>query len=239
MGKISLKWLSHAGFIITSPGGKVIIIDPWIVDNPLCSIKLEDISSADMVLVTHDHFDHIGNAADIVKKTGATLVAAPETAGKLQLQMGVPAENVIFGGYGMNIGGSAEVKGITITMTQAFHSSETASPVGYILRLEDGTSIYHAGDTGIFDSMRLLRELYRIDLALLPIGGVFTMDPVQASKAVTLLKPRIVIPMHYKTFPILEQDGNRFKKLARKASPKVKVVILDPGKEFTFGTKQS
>jgi L-ascorbate metabolism protein UlaG (beta-lactamase superfamily) len=236
MKKFSIRWLSHAGFIIVSPDGKTVIIDPWIVDNPLCPVKLDDISTADIVLVTHDHSDHLGNAADIVKKTAATLVAAPETARKLQ-SMGVPSENVIYGGYGMNIGGSAEIKGITVTMTQAFHSSETASPVGYILKLEDGTSIYHAGDTGIFNSMRLLRELYRIDLALLPIGGVFTMDPVQASKALTLLKPKTVIPMHYRTFPILEQDADRFKILAKKVDPKIRVVILDPGQEFTFKGK--
>ena len=232
MKKISLKWLGHSGFIIKSPGGKTIIIDPWIVNNPVCPIKLDDITAADIMLVTHDHFDHLGNAAEIVKKTGATLVAAPETAGKFQSQMGVPSENVIFGGYGMNIGGSAEIKGVTITMTQAVHSSETASPTGYILKLEDGTSIYHAGDTGIFESMRLLGELYRLDLALLPIGGVFTMDPFQASKALTLLNPKIAIPMHYKTFPILEQDANRFVELARKESPKVRIVVLEPGQEF-------
>lgn len=234
MKKISLKWLGHAGFIITSLEGNTIIIDPWIVNNPLCPIKLDDVSTASIVLVTHDHFDHIADAADIVKKTGATLVAAPETASKLQSQMGVPSENVIFGGYGMNIGGSAGLKGITITMTQAFHSSETASPTGYILKLEDGTSIYHAGDTGIFYSMKLLGELYKIDLALLPIGGVFTMDPVQASKALKLLKPKMAIPMHYKTFPILEQDASQFVKLAKKESPKVRIVVLEPGQEFTF-----
>lgn len=234
MKKISLKWLGHSGFIIKSPEGKTIIIDPWIVNNPVCPIKLDDIKAADILLVSHDHFDHLGNAAEIVKKTGATLVAAPETAGKFQSQMGVPSENVIFGGYGMNIGGSAGIKGVTITMTQAVHSSETASPTGYILKLEDGTSIYHAGDTGIFESMRLLGELYRLDLALLPIGGVFTMDPFQASKALTLLNPKIAIPMHYKTFPILEQDANRFVELARKESPKVKIVVLEPGQEFTL-----
>jgi len=234
MKKISLKWLGHAGFIITSPQGKKIIIDPWIVNNPLCPIKLDDISAADIVLVTHDHFDHLGNAADIVKKTGATLVAAPETASKLQSQMGVPSENVAYGGYGMNIGGSLEIKGVTIIMTQAFHSSETASAVGYILKLEDGTSIYHAGDTGIFDSMRLLGKLYRLDIALLPIGGAFTMDPFQASKALTLLKPKVVIPMHFRTFPMLEQNTSRFAKLVKKEIPKVKIVVLEPGQEFTF-----
>ena len=234
MAKVSLKWLSHSGFIITSPEGKTIIIDPWITDNPLCPIKVDDIAAADMVLITHDHFDHTGSAADIVKKTGATLVAAPETAAKFQSQMGIPAENVIFWGYGMNIGGSAEVKGITVTMVQAFHSSETASPTGYIVKLENGVTIYHAGDTGIFESMRLFGELYKLDVALLPMGGVFTMDSFQASKALKLLKPKIAIPMHYKTFPILEQDASRFVELAKKEAPEVKVVVLEPGQEYSL-----
>lgn len=234
MAKVSLKWLSHSGFIITSPEGKTIIIDPWITDNSLCPIKVDDIAAADMVLITHDHFDHTGSAADIVKKTGATLVAAPETAAKFQSQMGIPAENVIFWGYGMNIGGSAEVKGITVIMVQAFHSSETASPTGYIVKLENGVTIYHAGDTGIFESMRLFGELYELDVALLPMGGVFTMDSFQASKALKLLKPKIAIPMHYKTFPILEQDASRFVELAKKEAPEVKVVVLEPGQEYSL-----
>jgi L-ascorbate metabolism protein UlaG (beta-lactamase superfamily) len=106
--------------------------------------------------------------------------------------------------------------------------------VGYILKLEDGTSIYHAGDTGIFESMRLLGKLYRLDMALLPIGGAFTMDPFQASKALTLLKPKVVIPMHFRTFPVIEQNASRFVKLAKKEAPKVKIVVLEPGQEFTF-----
>ena len=234
MAKVSLKWLSHSGFIISSPEGKIIIIDPWITDNPLCPIKVDDIAAADMVLITHDHFDHTASAADIVKKTGATLVAAPETAAKFQSQMGIPAENVIFWGSGMNIGGSVEVKGITVTMVQAFHSSETACPTGYIVKLENGVTIYHAGDTGIFESMRLFGELYKLDVALLPMGGVFTMDSFQASKALKLLKPKIAIPMHYKTFPILEQDASRFVELAKKEAPEVKVVVLEPGQEYSL-----
>jgi L-ascorbate metabolism protein UlaG (beta-lactamase superfamily) len=229
-----VRWLGHAGFIITSPKGKVIVIDPWIVDNPLCPIKLDNITTADIVLVTHDHFDHVGNAEDIVKKTGAILVAAPETARKFQSERGVSGEQVVFGGYGMNIGGSALVKGITITMTQASHSSQTASPCGYIIRLEDEKTVYHAGDTGIFASMRLLGELYKMNLALLPIGSVFVMDPVQAARALKLLNPKEVIPMHYKTFPILEQSADRFVALAKKDAPEVRVVVLEPGQEHSF-----
>ena len=230
----SIRWLGHAGFIVSTPGGKIIIIDPWIVDNPLCPVKLDEITTANIVLVTHDHFDHVGNAVDIATKTGATLIAQPETVNRFKKDFGLADDRIIFGGFGMNIGGSATVDGITITMTQAFHSSGTGTPSGYIIKLEDGTVIYHAGDTGIFDSMRLLGELYRIDLAILPIGSVFTMDPVQAAKALTLLQPKRVIPMHYKTFPILEQSTDRFVELTRKEAPGVEVIVLEPGQEYAL-----
>jgi len=230
----SIRWLGHAGFIVSTPGGKTIIIDPWIVDNPLCPVKLDEITTANIVLVTHDHFDHTGNVADIVRKTGATLIAQPETVNRFKEDFGLVDDRIIFGGFGMNIGGSATVGGITITMTQAFHSSGTGTPSGYIIKLEDGTTLYHAGDTGIFDSMRLLGELYRIDLALLPIGSVFTMDPVQAAKALTLLQPKRVIPMHYKTFPILEQSADHFVELTRKEAPGVEVIVLEPGQEYAL-----
>lgn len=230
----SIRWLGHAGFIVSTPGGKTIIIDPWIVDNPLCPVKLDEVSNANIVLVTHDHFDHVGNAVDIVTKTGATLITQPETVNRFKKDFGLADDRIIFGGFGMNIGGSATVDGITITMTQAFHSSGTGTASGYIIKLEDGAVIYHAGDTGIFDSMRLLGELYGIDLALLPIGSVFTMDHVQAVKALTLLKPKRVMPMHYKTFPILEQSADRFVELARKEAPEVEVIVLEPGQEYAL-----
>ncbi len=229
----SIRWLGHAGFIVSTPGGKAIIIDPWIVDNPLCPVKLDEITTANIVLVTHDHFDHTGNVADIVRKTGATLIAQPETVNRFKKDFGLADDRIIFG-RGMNIGGSATVDGIAITMTQAFHSSGTGTPSGYIIKLEDGTTLYHAGDTGIFDSMRLLGELYGIDLALLPIGSVFTMDSYQAAKALTLLRPKRVIPMHYKTFPILEQSADRFVELARKEAPDVEIIVLEPGQEHTL-----
>ena len=234
MAKASLKWLGHAGFIITSPQGQTIIIDPWIVDNPLCPIKLDDIVAADIVLVTHDHWDHVGNAVDIAEKTGAILIAAPETAHRFQSELGLPAENIVYGGRGMNIGASAEIAGITIIMTQAFHSSHTASAAGYIIKLESGTTIYHAGDTGIFESMRLLGELYNPDVALLPIGSVYTMDPVQAAWATKLSNPKIVIPMHYKTLSVLEQDADRFVEILAKEAPQVEVVVLEPGQEYSL-----
>nr|HID60203.1 metal-dependent hydrolase [Desulfobacterales bacterium] len=234
MGNISIRWLSHAGFRINSKNDKTIIIDPWIVDNPLCPISLDEIDSADIVAVTHDHFDHAANAVDIAKKTEAIVVCMPETANRFKSDLGLPDKKVVFGGTGMNIGGSAIIEGITITMTQAFHSSQTGSPCGYIIKLENGTTIYHAGDTGIFEGMKTLGDLYSIDIALLPIGSCFTMDTVQAVHALKLLRPRKVIPMHYRTFPILEQDAGRFAGLARKEVPHVEVIVLEPGEEYEY-----
>lgn len=233
MTQTRIKWLSHAGFQITSGGGKIIYIDPWF-DNPVSAFKLENVDKADLVLVTHDHFDHVGQAPEVVKKTGALLVANVETARRLQAENQVPAEKVCYFGYGMNIGGKLAYEGITVTMTQAFHSSGTGSACGYILRLEDGTTLYHGGDTGIFSSMKLLGELYGIDVALLPIGSVFTMDALQAAWAVKLLSPKTVIPMHYKTFPIIAQSADEFSALVQKEAPGVKVAVLSPGEELVY-----
>jgi len=233
MADRKIKYLGHAGFQITSKEGKTIIIDPWLTDNPLAACRKEEIKKADLVLVTHDHFDHITDATWIVKATGALLIGMPETVARLKKEEGIQDSQIIFG-MGMNIGGTARLGGISITMTQAFHSSQTANPAGYIIRLEDDFSIYHAGDTGIFSSMRLLGELYSIDLAMLPVGGVFTMDPAQAALAAKLLGVKRVIPMHYKTFPILEQDALSFKELVKKEVPGIEVVILDPGQEYKY-----
>jgi L-ascorbate metabolism protein UlaG (beta-lactamase superfamily) len=233
MAKTTIKWLSHAGFQITSNSGKILYIDPWF-ENPLSAFNINDVKEAAMVLVTHDHVDHVGQAADVVKKTGGLLVANVETARRLQSESHIPAEKVCYFGYGMNIGGNLLYEGISVTMTQAFHSTATGAPCGYIIKLEDGTTIYHAGDTGLFDSMKVFGELYKIDVALLPIGSVFTMDPLQAAWAVKMISPKKVIPMHYKTFPILIQDPKAFVDLTKREAPNVEVVALNPGQEYTF-----
>ena len=233
MADNTIKYLGHAGFQITSEKEKVIIIDPWLTDNPLACSGAGDIAKAHLVLVTHDHFDHIADAGQIVKATGATLVGMPEVVGKLKEEANIPDSQIVFG-MGMNIGGTAHIDGIAITMTQAFHSCEKASPAGYIIKLEDGFTIYHAGDTGVFYSMKILGELYNIDLALLPIGGVFTMDPTQATLAAKLLGVSKVIPMHFKTFPILEKDAASFKKIMNQEAPNIEVIVLDPGQEYVF-----
>lgn len=233
MAKTTIKWLSHSGFQITSNSGKILYIDPWF-ENSLSACTINDVKEAAMVLVTHDHFDHVGQAADVVKKTGGLLVANVETARRLQSESHIPAEKVCYFGYGMNIGGNLLYEGISVTMTQAFHSTATGAPCGYIVKLEDGTTIYHAGDTGLFSSMKTLGELYKIDLALLPIGSVFTMDPLQAAWAAKLISPKKVIPMHYKTFPILVQDSREFVEISRREAPGVEVIPLNPGEEYVY-----
>jgi L-ascorbate metabolism protein UlaG (beta-lactamase superfamily) len=233
MANTNISFLGHAGFQITTEKDTIIIIDPWLTDNPLAVIQAEDIKEADFVLVTHDHFDHIADASGIVKATGATLVGMPETVGRLKEDAQLPESQIVFG-MGMNIGGTVTSDGIAITMTQAFHSSQTGSPAGYIIRLENGFTLYHAGDTGIFSSMKLLGELFSIDCALLPIGGVFTMDPKQAALAARLLEASTVIPMHYKTFSILEQDASSFVEIMKKEAPDIEVIVLNPGEEHQW-----
>ncbi len=227
----TVRWLGHAACQITTSRGKNILIDPWITGNPACPVKKEEIDKCDIILVTHDHRDHLGTDVPyLVEATGAVVVVQPELADLLKKE-GLNNKNII-NGIGMNIGGSVTVDGIKITMTQAFHSSSAGSPAGFIVTLEDGKNIYHAGDTGIFSDMAILGRLYNIDLALLPIGSVFVMDPLQAAFSLTMLKPKIAVPIHYRTFPILVQDAGEFEKLARENAPGVEVVVLNPGEKI-------
>jgi len=172
------------------------------------AVKVSDMKKVDIVCVTHDHGDHLGDAIQICKETGATFVGIPELSVWAKEQ-GVK-ETV-----GFNIGGTANVKGIEITMVQAFHSSNRGMPTGFILRAE-GKSIYHAGDTGLFGDMKFIGEIYHPDIALIPIGDYYTMGPREAAEAVRLIKPSMVIPMHYGTFPVLKSSADEFIEIAGK-----------------------
>lgn len=228
-----IKWLGHAATQITTAGGKVILIDPWISGNPVCPVQKEDIRRADIILITHDHFDHLGSdVPDLVQKTGATVVVQPEM-GNLLKEQGVKEENIV-NGMGMNIGGQVEISGIRILMTQAFHSSGAGDPAGFIIFLEDGKTIYHAGDTGIFAGMKTFGDLYDIDLALVPIGSVFVMDPLQAATSLSYLRPKQALPIHYGTFPILVQDAEEFTRLAAEKAPGAEIKAVKPGEEVTL-----
>ena len=218
-----IRWLGHSGFEIEL-ANKILLIDPWLTGNPLAAMKTSDLKKADIVCVTHDHGDHLGDAVEICKRTGATFVAIHE--------LGVFAEeNGVKDVVGINIGGTVNVKGISITMVQAFHSSNRGAPTGFVIKAE-GKAIYHAGDTGLFGDMKLIGEIHRPDVALIPIGDYYTMGSREAAEAVKLIKSDVVIPMHYQTLPVLSQSAEGFIKIVKEKSPKVKVVALKPGEVY-------
>jgi len=230
MPSVSIRWLGHSGFSIRD--GKTALIDPWLEGNPKAGGGVGTVPKADLLLITHDHFDHAGDAVAVAKKTGALVVGIFEVVGDLKAK-GVPEGQLLNGGGGMNVGGTVSAGGFDITMTEALHSCALGAPVGYVLRTPSGVTIYHAGDTGIFAGMSLIGELYPIDVALLPIGSVFTMDYRQAAKACALLSAKAVVPMHYATFPILEPTADRFVAELAKVSPGTRAIVLAPGQETT------
>ncbi len=233
MTKVKVKWLGHSGFQIDTPGGKTILIDPWIEGNPKATGDKSSISRGDFLLITHDHFDHSGDAFSIAEQTGALAIGIFEITVDLK-QKGLPESQILHGGNGMNIGGTVSLDGISFTMVQAHHSSTLGTPVGYVITLENGFTLYHAGDTGIFSEMEIIGELYGVDLAILPIGSVFTMDGLQAAKALSLINPKFAVPMHYGTFPILDQSADRFIAEAARLAPGVEIDVLPPGVEKEY-----
>jgi L-ascorbate metabolism protein UlaG (beta-lactamase superfamily) len=233
MAKGSVRWLGHAMSEFTTSDGKVILFDPWTKEdgNPGDEVGLARIQKADLVLASHDHFDHICSAGEICKKTGA-LLGGPAQTMKRMVAEGFPDGQIVNFGSGYMPGGGAELDWVTVYATHAYHASETGVALGHIVRAADGTTVYHAGDTGLFSEMEIYAKLYPIDVAFIPIGGVFTMDAKQASHALTMLKPKMAIPMHYGSFPIIAQSADQFVDLAAKEAPGVKVVPLDPGVSF-------
>ncbi|AIF69462.1 metal-dependent hydrolase [Palaeococcus pacificus DY20341] len=222
---VEIRFLGHAAFEIKGKE-KTILIDPFLTGNPSAAAKPEEFEKVDLILITHAHGDHLGDAVAIAQKTGAKIVAMYDIANYLvEGNAGITT-------IGMNYG-PTEVDGVKIVQVPAWHSSsngkyEIGTACGFIVEL-DGVNIYHAGDTYVFKDMELFAELYGIDVALLPIGGHFTMGPREAAKAVELLKPKYVVPMHYNTFPPIAKDPEEFKDLV---GGKAQVVILKPGESF-------
>src|SRR3972149_2026115 len=180
MASVRIRWFGHSGFSIRD--GKTVLIDPWFEGNPKAPGGAGAAPKADLMLLTHDRVDHGGDAVALARKTGPLVVGIFELAGDLKAK-GVPEAQLLHGGGGMNVGGTVTVQGFGITMTEARHSCTLGAPVGYVLKTPSGLTIYHSGDTGIFAGMSLIGELDSIDVALLPIGSVFTMDYRQAAKA--------------------------------------------------------
>ena len=230
-----LTWIGHASFLIESPLGARIAIDPWIANNPKFPAGF-DWGRLDVVAATHGHFDHFGeDGIALAKRTGATVVAIFELA----LHCGA---NGVAKVSGMNKGGSQTVAGVEFRMVHAVHSSGTsgagketnfpADPCGYVMTFEDGYRVYHAGDTNVFSDMALIGELYAPDLALLPIGDFYTMGPREAAKACELLRVPRVIPMHWGTFPVLPGTPEALRDEIAKCGLDTEVVELAPGQSW-------
>ena len=231
---MKIEYFGHSAFQITSEEGMKILIDPFISGNPACTTAVETMNP-DIILVTHGHVDHFGDALEIANNSGATVIATHEIATFVQKQ-GLNA-------IGMNIGGTISINElVSVTMTDARHSSgmdflenmeEGGVATGFVITLESGKKIYHAGDTGLFGDMKMvIGDIYQPDISLIPIGDKFTMGVEDAAIAASWLQSRIVIPMHYNTFDAIEQDANLFAQFVEDASLGTFTVILQPGEEY-------
>ncbi len=225
---IKLTWYGHACWNIETPQG-TILIDPFFTGNPSAPTTADQ-AKADFILISHGHGDHLGDAVPIAKRTGALIISNYEIASYCQSQ-GCKA-------HPQHIGGSRDYPFGNLKLTIAHHGSSfpdgryAGNPAGFLLTLGK-TKIYDAADTGLFFDMKLIGE-EGIDLALLPIGDNFTMGPADAVRAVKLIKPKVVIPMHYNTFDVISQDPKSFATRVKKVSPKTKVVVLKPGDSFSI-----
>ena len=227
--RLAITWLGHGTFLLRSPGGLQILIDPWLEGNPACPVEWRRVRAVDLILVTHGHADHIGDLVPAARTTGAPVVAIVELCRWLETK-GLRRL------HPMNKGGGLRLGDLTITMVTAEHSSSlvddghslaAGEPVGFVLKLEDGLTLYFAGDTALFGDMALIKRLYQPTLAFLPIGDRYTMGPEAAALACELLGAQQVVPMHYGTFPELTGTVERFRRLVEPQG--VSVLELRPG----------
>ncbi len=240
-GKTEVTWWGHAAFVVRTPGGTVIAIDPWF-SNPTSPDKelAQKIEKVDYILVTHGHSDHVGDAIAIGKRTGAKLITGFDLGSALVAE-GYPKEQAGFDTQG-NVGGAIPAGDATVIIVPAVHSSDVSAgeggprpggnPVGFVIQVKGGPTLYHTGDTDAYGDMRLIPERYGpVDVMMACIGGHFTMDPKGAALAVSWVKPKQVIPMHYGTFPVIPGTP---KELEAALKGKAKVVVPEKGKAIAF-----
>jgi L-ascorbate metabolism protein UlaG (beta-lactamase superfamily) len=225
---VPLTWLGHSSFRLDSPGGKRIYIDPWLTGNPKCPESELEPERVDLIAVTHGHGDHVGDTVELFNKFGQPpVVALVELRGWLA-RNGADVEGM---GHSLNKGGTVDIDGVKLTLTDANHSSSTedgtyaGEPAGIVLELEDGFTLYFAGDTNVFGDMQLIGRIYEPDVAVLPIGDHSTMGPREAAVALELLGVERCVPCHYGTFPLLTGTPDELRRLA----PHVEVLAPAPG----------
>ena len=232
MADTQVTWLGHASFRIDSPGGKRIYVDPWL-DNPKCPDGEKQPERCDLIALTHGHDDHVGNTIELAQRFDCPVYAQVELRGWLSTK-GL-AEDM---SQAFNKGGTVDAGGVTITMTDAHHSSSgfenggfvyLGESAGLVFGMENGTRLYFAGDTCVFGDMQLIARIYEPEVAILPIGDHFTMGPKEASVALELLAVNKCIPSHYGTFPLLRGTPDELRRL----SPNVDVIAPEPGETVT------
>jgi L-ascorbate metabolism protein UlaG (beta-lactamase superfamily) len=230
-----LTWLGHASFRLDSPGGKRIYVDPWLNGNPKCPEGEVEPERCDVIALTHGHGDHVGDTVAISQKFDCPVIAQVEMRGWLSLN-GLSEDPT----QGINKGGTAEVAGIKLTLTHANHSSSvfedgqfryTGESCGFVIELEDGLTIYFAGDTNVFTDMSLIGRIYTPDVAVIPIGDHYTMGPREAAVAIELLDVTRIVPCHYGTFPLLSGTPEALRELAPQG---VEILAPEPGEALTF-----